>query len=87
MVTEYLSEPVMDNPEDRRFMDPFEYWRNNKERYSMLAVMTKQYLSAPPSSVPSERQPVTKNKIYWYVVSVSYRFQKNFLYHISIGSV
>ena len=27
MVTEYLSEPVMDNPEDRRFMDPFEYWR------------------------------------------------------------
>ena len=54
MVMEYLSEPVMDNPEDRRFMDPFEYWRNNKERYSMLAVMAKKYLLAPPSSVPSE---------------------------------
>ena len=34
MVTEYLSEPVMDNPKDKRFMYPFEYWRKNKERYS-----------------------------------------------------
>ena len=54
MVMEYLSEPVMDNSEDRRFMDPFKYWRKNKKFYSMLAVMAKKYLSAPPSSVPSE---------------------------------
>ena len=54
MVTDYVSEPVIDNPEDKKFMNPFDYWRKNKEHYSMLAVMAKKYLSAPPSSVPSE---------------------------------
>ena len=54
MVTDYLSEPVMDNPENETFMNPFDYWRKNKEHYSMLAVMAKKYLSAPPSSIPSE---------------------------------
>ena len=54
MVTDYLSEPVVDNPEDQRFMNPFDYWRKNKERYFILAAMAKKYLSAPPSSVPSE---------------------------------
>ena len=54
MVTDYLSEPVMDNPKDQRFMNPFDYWRKNKEHYFILAAMAKKYLSAPPSSVPSE---------------------------------
>ena len=54
MVTDYVSEPVVDNPEDKKFMNLFNYWRKNKEHYSMLAVMVKKYLSAPPSSVPSE---------------------------------
>ena len=54
MVTDYLSEPVMDNPENETFMNPFDYWRKNKEHYSMLVVMVKKYLSAPPSSIPSE---------------------------------
>jgi len=35
-------------------MNPFDYWRKNKERYFMLAVMAQKYLSTPPSSVPSE---------------------------------
>jgi len=54
MLTEYLSEPVMHNPENKRFMNPFDYWRKNKEHYSMLAVMALKYLSAPPNSVPLE---------------------------------
>jgi len=44
----------MQNPENKRFMNSFDYWRKNKEHYSMLAVMAMKYLTALPSSVPSE---------------------------------
>lgn len=54
MVTDYLKEPVIENPKNKKFMDPLEYWKNNKERYPALAEVAKRYLSAPPSSVPSE---------------------------------
>ena len=54
MVTDYLDEPVTENPKNKKFMDPLEYWINNKKRYPVLAEVAKKYLSAPPSLVPSE---------------------------------
>ena len=54
MVTDYLKEPVIENPKHKKFMDPLEYWKNNKERYPALAEVAKRYLSAPLSSVPSK---------------------------------
>ena len=30
MVTDYISGPVIDNPEDKKFMNPFDYWRKIK---------------------------------------------------------
>ena len=54
MVTDYLDELVTENLKSEKFMDPLEYWINNKERYPVLAEVAKKYLSAPPSSVPSE---------------------------------
>ena len=42
MVTDYLNEPVTENPINKKFMDPLEYWINNKECYPVLATIPLQ---------------------------------------------
>ena len=54
MISEYIHEPVIDNPKSKLFKNPLEYWKNNKQRYVILAALARKYLSAPPSSVASE---------------------------------
>ena len=54
MISEYIHEPVIDNPKSKLFKNPLEYWKNNKQCYVILAALARKYLSAPPSSVASE---------------------------------
>ena len=54
MVNDYVEEPVTENPKHKTITNPLEYWKNNRERYPFLADLAIKYLSAPPSSVPSE---------------------------------
>ena len=54
MISEYIHEPVIDNPKSKLFKNPLEYWKNNKQRYVILAALARKYLSALPSSVASE---------------------------------
>ena len=35
--------------------DPLKWWHDNGRRYSLLENMAQRFLSAPPTSVPSER--------------------------------
>ena len=46
--------PVIDNPKSKLFKNHLEYWKNNKQRYVILATLARKYLSAPPSSVALE---------------------------------
>ncbi|XP_049926247.1 zinc finger BED domain-containing protein 4-like [Epinephelus moara] len=46
----YLSEPVIS-----RDADPLAYWRANQDRFSALTIAARAYLSAPCTSVDSER--------------------------------
>ena len=46
----YLSEAPI-----KRTESPLEYWRQNKDRLPALAKAARKYLSAPPTSVDSER--------------------------------
>ena len=54
MITEYIHEPVIDNPKTKLFKNPLEYWKNNKHSYVILAALARKYLSALPSSVALE---------------------------------
>ncbi|KAM6995349.1 zinc finger BED domain-containing protein 4 [Tautogolabrus adspersus] len=54
----YLSEPVI--PQDT---DPLAYWRDNQERFSALTTAARAYLSAPCTSVDSERLFSAASKI------------------------
>ena len=51
MVDRYLSEPLI----DYKSGDPLKWWNENKRRFPLLMNLTKHFLSAPPTSVPSER--------------------------------
>ena len=51
MVDNYLSEPLIDYKQG----DPLKWWHDNERRYPFLRNMAKQFLSAPPTSVPSEQ--------------------------------
>ena len=51
MVDNYLSEPLIDYKQS----DPLKWWHDNERRYPFLGNMAKQFLSAPPTSVPSEQ--------------------------------
>ena len=54
MISEYIHEPVIDNPKSKLFKNPLEYWKNNKQHFVILVALARKYLSAPPSSVASE---------------------------------
>lgn len=49
-MSEYMKEPLIDRHED-----PLKYWLANKKRFPALSHLARKYLSAPPSSVDSER--------------------------------
>ena len=53
IISEYMHEPVIDNPKSKPFKNPLEYWKNNKQCYVILAALARKYLSTPPSSVAS----------------------------------
>ena len=50
-VEQYLAEPLI----DLKIGNPFEWWKQNSSRYPILSELARKYLSAPPTSVPSER--------------------------------
>ena len=54
IISEYIHEPVIDNPKSKLFENPLEYWKTNQHRYVILAALARKYLSAPPSSIASE---------------------------------
>jgi len=51
MVDRYLSEPLIDYKKG----DPLKWWQDNEKRFPLLGNMVRKFLSAPPTSVPSER--------------------------------
>ena len=50
-VEQYLAEPLI----DLKIGNPFEWWKQNSSRYPILSELARKYLSAPPTSVLSER--------------------------------
>ena len=59
-VTRYLDEPLINTQKG----NPYEWWRDNKTRYPLLAQLARKYLSTPPTSVPSERLFSSAGEIY-----------------------
>ena len=51
MVNTYLKEPLI----SYQVGNPYMWWHANGHRYALLSEVAKRYLSAPPSSVSSER--------------------------------
>ena len=50
-VEKYLREPLIPFHQSNSFT----WWKENKHRFIQLSQLTKRYLSAPPTSVASER--------------------------------
>ena len=50
-VEKYLSEPLI----NLKGGDPYKWWKPNNSRYLVLSKLARKYLSAPPTSVSSER--------------------------------
>lgn len=50
-IDQYLSEPVI----DFHRTSCYSWWRENSRRFSLLSKLAQRYLSAPATSVPSER--------------------------------
>ena len=51
MVDKYFAEPLI----EYKTGNPYKWWNDNQLRYPCLANMAQRYLSALPTSVPSER--------------------------------
>ncbi len=56
----YVDEPLI----DVRKGNTYKWWFQNKSRYPLLARLAMKYLSAPPTSVSSERLFSTVGEIY-----------------------
>ena len=50
-VERYLAEPLL----DFKIGNPFKWWALNFKSYPLLSTLARKYLSAPPTSVASER--------------------------------
>ena len=50
-VERYLAEPLF----DFKLGNPFKWWTLNLKSYPLLSTLARKYLSAPPTSVASER--------------------------------
>ena len=55
-----VNEPLI----DVRKGNPYKWWHNNMSQYPILAHLARKYLSAPPTSVTSERLFSTAGEIY-----------------------
>ena len=50
-IEQYLAEPLI----DMKAGDPYKWWKQHSSHYSVLSKLARKYLSAPPTSVHSER--------------------------------
>ena len=53
MITDYLNEPPLEGPK-LKFVKSLEYWKSHDQHFSVLANISRKYLSSPPGSIASE---------------------------------
>ena len=54
VITEYIHEPVIDNPKSKLFKNPLEYWKNYKQHYAILAALARKCLPVILTSVVAQ---------------------------------